>query len=97
MEINFHIFHYERHIGMEIKRKKACRLQLPLHSGGTETSSLKISEPGKDNNSMSSLPAEERFRRLNAEKSTCLVTSRPNPGITDDLDATFSRLLSELV
>lgn len=42
-------------------------------------------------------PVEERFRWLTAAKSACLQTSRPHPGLTDDLDATFARLYAELV
>lgn len=40
---------------------------------------------------------EERFRWLTAEKSACLQTSRPHPGITDNLESTFNRLFSEQV
>lgn len=43
------------------------------------------------------LPAEERFRWLTAVKSACLQTSRPHPGLTNDLEATFERLFSTLV
>ena len=46
---------------------------------------------------MAELPAEERFRWLTAVKSSCLETSRPHPGLTDDLTATFDRLFAELV
>lgn len=46
---------------------------------------------------ISAYPVEERFRWLTAEKSACIRTSRVHPGLTTDLDTTFSRLLSELV
>lgn len=46
---------------------------------------------------MALLPAEERFRWLTAVKSSVLQTSRPHPGITEDLEATFERLYQELV
>lgn len=42
-------------------------------------------------------PVEERFRWLTAVKSSCLATSRPHAGMTDDLDATFDRLFAKLV
>lgn len=42
-------------------------------------------------------PVEERFRWLTAVKSSCLTTSRPHAGLTDDLEATFDRLFSTLV
>lgn len=43
------------------------------------------------------MPVEERFRWLTAVKSTCIQTSRPHPGRSADLAATFARLLSDLV
>ena len=46
---------------------------------------------------MAALPVEERFRWLTAVKSCCIATSRPHPGLTDDLDAAFGRLFTELV
>ena len=42
-------------------------------------------------------PVEERFRWLSAVKSSVIQTSRPHPGLCDDLDATFARLFTELV
>lgn len=48
-------------------------------------------------NPIAALEAEERFRWLTAVRSACIQTSRPHPGICDDLDATFERLLAELV
>ena len=46
---------------------------------------------------LASMEAEERFRWLTAVRSACLQTSRPHPGMTDDPDATFTRLFNELV
>lgn len=46
---------------------------------------------------IAALSAEERFRWLTAVRSACIQTSRPHPGLTDDLDATFDRLFAELV
>lgn len=43
------------------------------------------------------LEAEERFRWLTAVRSACVQTSRPHPGLCDDLSATFDRLFDELV
>lgn len=43
------------------------------------------------------LPAEERFRWLSAVKSACIQTSRPHPGICEDLEVTFERLYAEQV
>ena len=39
----------------------------------------------------------ERFRWLTAVRSSVIQTSRPHPGKTTDLDATFERLFEELV
>lgn len=46
---------------------------------------------------IAALPVEERFRWLSAAKSSCLQTSRPHPGITDNLDDTFEAIFSEQV
>ena len=43
------------------------------------------------------LPPEERFRWLTAVRSTWLQTSRPHPGLTPDLDATFDSIFNEQV
>lgn len=43
------------------------------------------------------LEVEERFRWLTAVRSACIATSRPHPGLCEDLDATFERLFRELV
>ena len=56
-----------------------------------------IGEGQREGGSIASLEAEERFRWLTAVKSACVQTSRPHPGLTDNLDATFARLMEELV
>jgi hypothetical protein len=43
------------------------------------------------------LDIPERFRWLTAVRSSVIQTSRPHPGKTKDLDATFERLFEELV
>ena len=43
------------------------------------------------------LEMAERFRWLTAVRSTCIQTSRPHLGYTDDLDETLDRLFRELV
>lgn len=42
-------------------------------------------------------PVEERFRWISAVKSSIIQTSRPHPGLCEDLEETFSRLFTELV
>ena len=45
----------------------------------------------------SDLETHERFRWLTAVRSACITTSRPHPGMCEDLDATFDCLFAELV
>ena len=42
-------------------------------------------------------PVEERFRWISAVKSSIIQTSRPHPGLCEDLEETFERLFDELV
>lgn len=42
-------------------------------------------------------PVEERFRWISAVKSSVIQTSRPHPGLCEDLEETFERLFKELV
>ncbi len=41
--------------------------------------------------------APSRFRWLTAMRSSAIQTSRPHPGLTDDLERTVERLFRELV
>ena len=50
-----------------------------------------------DRSPIGQLEAHERFRWLSAVRSASITTSRPHPGTTTDLDATFDRLYNELV
>lgn len=52
---------------------------------------------GKSDSAIAALEAHERFRWLTAVRSACITTSRPHPGLTDDLDRTFDRLFHTLV
>ena len=56
-----------------------------------------IAEGKKAAGPVAGYPVEERFRWISAVKSSVIQTSRPHPGLCDDLDATFARLFSELV
>ncbi|MDE5850053.1 MAG: DUF3037 domain-containing protein [Muribaculaceae bacterium] len=56
-----------------------------------------IAEGRKNAGPVAQYPVEERFRWISAVKSSVIQTSRPHPGLCDDLDATFKRLFSELV
>ncbi|NDV59648.1 DUF3037 domain-containing protein [Bacteroides sp. 519] len=46
---------------------------------------------------IASMDVAERFRWLTAVRSASIQTSRPHPGLADDLDATFNKLFQELV
>jgi len=39
----------------------------------------------------------ERFRWLTAVRSSCLQTSRPHPGFSDDMDSELEKLFREMV
>ncbi len=43
------------------------------------------------------LEADEKFRWITAVKSSSIQSSRPHPGFSDDLNATFNKLYNELV
>ncbi|SNV50676.1 Protein of uncharacterised function (DUF3037) [Chryseobacterium taklimakanense] len=57
----------------------------------------KIASGDKDGGPIAQLDIPERFRWLTAVRSSVVQTSRPHPGKTKDLDATFARLFEELV
>lgn len=56
-----------------------------------------VGEGCKEGGPMAAMAAEERFRWLTAVKSSCIQTSRPHPGLTEDLDGTFEDLFAQLV
>ncbi len=65
--------------------------------GGQLQAFVDIAEGKKGAGPVAQYPVEERFRWISAVKSSVIQTSRPHPGICDDLDATFVRLFEELV
>ncbi len=50
-----------------------------------------------DRSPIGDLEVHERFRWLTAVRSASIATSRPHPGHTADLDATFAALFGRLV
>ncbi len=58
---------------------------------------IDIAEGRRDAGPVAQYPVEERFRWISAVKSSVIQTSRPHPGVCEDLDATFLRLFEELV
>ena len=57
----------------------------------------KIAAGEKDGGPIAQLDIPERFRWLTAVRSSVIQTSRPHPGKSQNLDATFQRLFEELV
>lgn len=57
----------------------------------------KICSGNKDGGAVASLDIPERFRWLTAVRSSCIQTSRPHAGFSEDLDKTLERLYDELV
>lgn len=51
----------------------------------------------KDGGNIATFDIASRFRWLTAVRSSVIQTSRPHPGITDDLQATLQRLFEEYV
>ncbi|CAN5116324.1 DUF3037 domain-containing protein [soil metagenome] len=50
-----------------------------------------------DGGPIAALDVPSRFRWLTATRSSVIQTSRPHPGMSNDLDATINRLFAELV
>lgn len=57
----------------------------------------KICSGDKTGGPIASLDIPERFRWLTATRSSCIQTSRPHAGFSEDLDQTLERLFKELV
>ena len=58
---------------------------------------FKISTGAKDAGPIAQLDPTDRFRWLTAVRSSSIQTSRPHPGICEDLDKAFEKLFSEMV
>lgn len=82
--------------GIDIDKFRAFCGDLTIEEVARQLEGFKaVAEGGKDAGTMADWAAEERFRWLTAMKSACVQTSRPHPGKTSDLEATFARLCSE--
>ncbi|MCG2610762.1 DUF3037 domain-containing protein [Flavobacterium sp. SM15] len=57
----------------------------------------KICSGKSDSGPIGSFETAERFRWLTAIRSSSIQTSRPHPGFSTDLDATFEKLYNEMV
>lgn len=58
---------------------------------------VKIGSGKKEGGPIATFDIAERFRWLTAVKSSSIQTSRPHSGFSEDLNATFEKLFSELV
>lgn len=67
--------------------------QLRLNLMAFEKISLGIKEGGP----IAQFEVPERFRWLTAIRSSVIQTSRPHPGLCQDVDVTFDRLFADLV
>lgn len=61
------------------------------------TSLEKIANGAKDGGPIAEFEIPERFRWLTAIRSSAIQTSRPHPGLCQDLEKTIQRLFEELV
>lgn len=57
----------------------------------------KIANGAKDGGPIAEFEIPERFRWLTAIRSSAIQTSRPHPGLCQDLEKTIQRLFEELV
>ncbi|TPG43995.1 DUF3037 domain-containing protein [Flavobacterium pectinovorum] len=57
----------------------------------------KITNGAKDGGPIGEMDIPERFRWLTAIRSSAIQTSRPHPGLCQDLEKTIQRLFEELV
>jgi len=57
----------------------------------------KICTGSSDGGTIAQLDIPERFRWLTAVRSSCVQTSRPHPGYSDNLDRTINKLFEEIV
>jgi hypothetical protein len=56
-----------------------------------------IADGEKEGGPIAFLDQAERFRWLSAIRSASIQTSRPHPGLSDDLEKTFNTLFEEMV
>jgi hypothetical protein len=57
----------------------------------------KIAAGEKDGGPIAGMDEAERFRWLTGVRSASIQTSRPHPGVSDDLEKTIEALFSEMV
>lgn len=56
-----------------------------------------IANGKKEGGPIAKMDTASRFRWMTAVRSSCIQTSRPHPGFSDDLEETLNRLFEELI
>ncbi len=56
-----------------------------------------IANGKKEGGPIAQMDTASRFRWMTAVRSSCIQTSRPHPGFSDDLEETLDRLFEELI
>ena len=87
---------FEYHIHEEKIRSFCSEFDLNQLKENLE-SFAKICSGAKDGGPIAVLEADEKFRWITAVKSSSIQSSRPHPGLSANLDATFDKLYKELV
>lgn len=99
-------------LAMMCKRRKWLRVAISINRSrlseiarGIDTTAMEnqlrsfelVASGSAQGGPLAELTVEERFRWLTAMRSASLRTSRPHPGLTTDLDSTFTQLMERLV
>lgn len=86
-------------VDIDLPHDIAARLRplCNLDDVAAQLAALKATAEGSADTPLATLETHERFRWLTAVRSTCITTSRPHPGKTADLDATFDTLFDRLI
>jgi len=83
---------------LDLQRLSAFSSELDLELlEETLRSFEKICNGDKAGGAIAELDIPERFRWLTAVRSSCIQTSRPHPGYTDNLDSEVAKLFLEMV
>lgn len=83
---------------LEVERLNAFSTELDLDILlETLNSFEKICMGNEEGGVIAQFDIPERFRWLTAVRSSCIQTSRPHPGFSDNLDRTVEKLFNELV
>jgi len=72
--------------------------ELDLHQVNLNLHSFELIALGeKQGGPIAQMDIASRFRWMTAVRSSCIQTSRPHPGFSEDLDETLERLFTEMV